>query len=153
MSAVVKVRETFGFRLYSYVVMPNHVHLLIAPASGDAHPFELGLAALAGRDPRFSGPKRLGLSTLVLSLDDDHRATICARYHDLNPVRAKLVARPEDYDWSSYRARAGLAVCSWLDREPQFETLGTTAQEQAAGYRKFVESEARKPKRAPLATW
>jgi hypothetical protein len=35
----------------------------------------------------------------------------CAHYVDLNPVRARIVDRPEDYAWSSYRARTGLCGC------------------------------------------
>jgi REP element-mobilizing transposase RayT len=42
----------------------------------------------------------------------------CGRYVGLNPVRARMVKRPEPYRWSSSRARAGLSAWTWLDRDP-----------------------------------
>src|SRR5262245_59298089 len=42
----------------------------------------------------------------------------CGRYVELNPVRARMVKRPEPYDWSSSRSRAGLSAWTWPDRDP-----------------------------------
>jgi hypothetical protein len=42
----------------------------------------------------------------------------CGRYVELNPVRARMVKRPEPYRWSSSRARAGLSAWTWPDRDP-----------------------------------
>jgi hypothetical protein len=42
----------------------------------------------------------------------------CGRYVELNPVRARMVKRPEPYGWSSSRARAGLSAWTWPDRDP-----------------------------------
>lgn len=42
----------------------------------------------------------------------------CARYIELNPVRANMVARPEAYEWSSYRDKLGEHRHPWLDVDP-----------------------------------
>ncbi|HEX7153846.1 MAG TPA: hypothetical protein VF618_20320, partial [Thermoanaerobaculia bacterium] len=61
------------------------------------------------------------------------------RYVVLNPVRAGMVARPEDYRWSSYRATAGLAVPPiWLDVTSALAALALPAAE--AEYQRFVEA-------------
>lgn len=61
------------------------------------------------------------------------------RYVVLNPVRAKMVARPEDYRWSSYRSTAGIeATDTWLDVPTAlglFDDDPTVAQRQ---YQEFV---------------
>jgi putative transposase len=62
----------------------------------------------------------------------------CARYVDLNPVRAHIVWRPEDYEWSSYRARIGLSTCPWLDPDPCFLALASTTEQRQQRYRDFV---------------
>ena len=62
----------------------------------------------------------------------------CARYVDLNPVRAHIVRRPEDYEWSSYRARIGLSNCPWLDPDPCFLALASTTERRQQRYREFV---------------
>lgn len=46
---------------------------------------------------------------------------VCMRYIELNPVRARMVATPEDYRWSSCRYRLGRSGWDWL--EPDHATL------------------------------
>lgn len=64
-------------------------------------------------------------------IESDRYLLACARYVDLKPVRAKIVARPEHYRWSSYKARIGIDTCEWqeswsvLSRAGQHER-GTT---------------------------
>jgi putative transposase len=58
---------------------------------------------------------------------------------DLNPVRAGIVARPEDYRWSSYRSRIGLDPCDWLDSDAAFLALAGSPEARQHRYREFVE--------------
>jgi hypothetical protein len=61
------------------------------------------------------------------------------RYVVLNPVRAKMVERPEDYRWSSYRATAGFAPApDWLDTASALDVFGGDALDAQAQYRSFV---------------
>ncbi len=65
----------------------------------------------------------------------------CCRYVELNPVRARMVSRPEDYQWSSYISRVGRSdQFTWLDTDPCFEGLGDTPQVRASRYAEFVRS-------------
>lgn len=96
--------------LHAYVLMTNHVHLLITPHNED------GLAKVMQMVGRYYvqyfnySYRRTGTlwegrykSALV---DSDNYALICYRYIELNPVRAGMVLHPGDYPWSSYRFNA-----------------------------------------------
>ena len=63
------------------------------------------------------------------------------RYVHLNPFRARLVERPEDYPWSSYRIYVGLERDPWnlVDCQGILKLFGSTIQEQVECYRQFVE--------------
>jgi putative transposase len=63
----------------------------------------------------------------------------CCRYIELNPVRARMVGRPEDYRWSSFRARMGdVQEGGWLDLDPCFLGLSAEPGECRDRYRDFV---------------
>lgn len=72
------------------------------------------------------------------------------RYVVLNPVRARMVARPEDWRWSSYRAVLGMVETpKFLDVDWLLSHYGSTRGVATATYRRFVESGAGQP--SPLA--
>jgi hypothetical protein len=57
----------------------------------------------------------------------------------LNPVRAKMAGRPEEYKWSSYRATAGLeAAPEWLDVAAAVAGLGADPADAQTAYSRFV---------------
>jgi putative transposase len=59
----------------------------------------------------------------------------CSRYIELNPVRARMVADPSDYRWSSYNSRIDTGDSTeW----PVFLALGDTTQQRSERYRAFV---------------
>lgn len=69
-----------------------------------------------------------------------------SRYIVLNPVRANLVARPEDWPWSSYRLMTGTAPPpSWLNTQWILEKLNVSPAEAIAAYRAFVQAGIGKP--------
>ena len=96
-----------GVSVWAWCLMPNHVHLILVPETVD------GLrAALADAHRRYSrlvnfregwrGYLWQGRFASVV-MDEAHLAT-AARYVEMNPVRAGLVTRAEDWPWSSARA-------------------------------------------------
>ena len=97
----------YAVELWAYCLMPNHVHLLACPTDST------GLARAMGevhrrytREINFREEWRGFLWQGRFSsfpLDEAH-AVASARYIELNPVRAKLARRPEDWRWSSARA-------------------------------------------------
>ena len=96
-----------GTEVWAYCLMPNHVHLILVPRAAD------GLRAALGETHRrytrhinFREGWRGHLwqeRFHSFAMDEDHLLA-CARYVELNPVRAKLVGRPEAWQWSSARA-------------------------------------------------
>jgi putative transposase len=57
---------------------------------------------------------------------------------DQNPVRAHLVAKPEFFAWSSYRARAGFDTGEWLDLDPVLADLAPTSARRFDVYREIA---------------
>jgi len=99
-----RARAKFGFALFAYVVMPDHVHLLLST-------FESALPAIIGgwksrvavgiaKAPRKPGAIwQARYFDFVLRRASDFSKKL-AYIHE-NPVQAGLVARPEDWTWSS----------------------------------------------------
>lgn len=136
-------RQELGLQLHGYCLMTNHVHLIVNPG-GDANNLGLLMKRLAGRHTRRINRLKRRTGTAwegrfkCSPIESDSYLLACARYVDLNPVRAHIVEQPEDYRWSSYRARIGLSDCSWLDPDPCFLALAPTSEQRQRRYREFV---------------
>jgi putative transposase len=87
--------------------MPNHVHLVMVPSDADGLRAALGEAHRRyTRQVNFREGWRgyLWQGRFASFPMDERYLLACARYVELNPVRARLVARAEDWPWSSARA-------------------------------------------------
>jgi putative transposase len=71
-------------------------------------------------------------------IDTERYLLTCGRYVDQNPVRAKMVATPDAYPWSSYRARAGSVTSPLLDPDPALEALAGTPSRRFEIYRELA---------------
>jgi putative transposase len=96
-----------GVAVWSYCLMPNHVHLILTPRTPEGLGRALGKAhrrysAFVNARMRVTGHLFQARFSSV-AMDEDHLMA-AARHGALNPVRAKLVARAEDWRWSSVRA-------------------------------------------------
>lgn len=137
-------RAELDLKIYGYCLMTNHVHLIVDPGD-DAQSLGLLMKRLAGRHTRRINKleRRTGTSWegrfKSSPIESDRYLLACTRYVDLNPVRAKMVARPENYAWSSYRARIGMIDCDWLDPDPCFLALAPEEKRRQERYREFVE--------------
>jgi len=108
-----------GTDIWAYCLMPNHVHLILVPSRED------GLRATLGEAHRrytrmvnFREGWRgyLWQERFHSFVMDETWLVHCVRYVALNPVAAGMVARPEDWRWSSTRAHAGgqmTVSCGW----------------------------------------
>jgi len=96
-----------GVAVWSYCLMPNHVHLILTPQTTEGLGRALGKAhrrysAFVNARMRVTGHLfQARFSSVVM--DEDHLMA-AARYVALNPVRARLVAKAADWPWSSVRA-------------------------------------------------
>jgi putative transposase len=95
----------YGWEIPSYVVMGNHLHLLVKtlrPNLGAGmQSFLSGYAIWSGRRWRRTGHLFQGRYRTEMIEDESYYWTV-SRYIHLNPVRAGLVKRPEQWAWSSY---------------------------------------------------
>ena len=118
-----------GVQVWAYCLMPNHVHLILTPSD------EVGLGRAVGEahrrytnfvNARAQWTGHLFQSRFASVVMDERHLLAAARYVALNPVRARLVRRAEDWRWSSARAHLsgrddGLVnVRPLLDRIPDF---------------------------------
>jgi len=138
-------KSKLGCRIYAYCLMTNHVHLIVDPGAVREN-LALLMKRLAGRYTRHVNRAR-GRSGTVWNgryksspIDTDDYLLACARYIELNPVRASMVVAARDYPWSSYRAKVGLAPCPWLDEDPCYTALGGSPRERLERYRRFLAS-------------
>jgi putative transposase len=142
LATLAEFKEIYGVKVYAYCLMTNHVHLLVAPATAAG----LGnlMKRLAGRQTRYHNALEGRSGTLWESryksspVDCDEYLLACARYIDLNPVRARMVAAPDEYQWSSCRHRLGMEPCEWLDEDPCFFALGSSDAERKTRYQEFL---------------
>ena len=96
-----------GVAVWSYCLMPNHVHLVLVPATEDGLALALGethrrYTGFVNARMRVTGHLFQGRFGSVV-MDEPHLLA-AARYVALNPVRAGLVRRARDWPWSSVRA-------------------------------------------------
>ena len=100
----------YNVALHAYCLMTNHVHLLATPENqgGISRMMQhLGrlFVSYINTTYRRTGTLWEGRFKSCL-VDSDSYALACHRYIELNPVRAEMVATPEDYEWSSHRSNA-----------------------------------------------
>lgn len=99
-----------GCALHAYVLMTNHVHLLVTPeAAGGASRMmqAIGRRYVGAFNARYRRTGTLWEGRFKSALVDSETYLLtCYRYIELNPVRAGMVPRPGDYRWSSYGRNA-----------------------------------------------
>jgi putative transposase len=129
----------FGCRLHAYVLMSNHAHLLLTPDEAGCvsrlmHTFARNyVGSFNGRHGR-TGTLWEGRFKSCL-VDSERYFLTCSRYIELNPVRAWMVAQPNEYAWSSYRAQAGGDADPLLTPHSTYLALGTDPASRASAYR------------------
>lgn len=119
--------DRFPMRLLCWVAMPNHWHLVLWPREDeDLSVFMAWTTSTHSRRWHLShnsvgtGTIYQGRFKAIPVKDDAHFLTVC-RYVERNPVRARLVQRAEDWDWSSAARRRGLSqprLHSWPVQRP-----------------------------------
>ena len=136
------VGKRYNWICHAYCLMTNHYHLLIETPDGN---LSIGMRQLNGVYTQLfnrlhgrAGHLFQGRFKAILIQKDSHLLEVC-RYVVLNPVRAKMVEKPDDYSWSSYLATAGKTkahpciTTDWVLR--QFSGKRGKAEQE---YRKFV---------------
>jgi putative transposase len=129
--------------LLTYVLMTNHYHLLLRLRGGGLSD---GMCGLNGEFARLTN-RRHGLVGHLFRkrfwsdfAEDDSHLLQAARYVVLNPIRAGICKRPEDWPWSSYRACAGFEFApEFLAANELLKLFGTSPAKARRAYRAFVQ--------------
>jgi len=136
------VNKRYNWICHAYCLMTNHYHLLIETPDGN---LSIGMrqvnsvyTQLFNKRHGRAGHLFQGRYKAILIQKDSHLLEVC-RYVVLNPVRARMAEKPEEYRWSSYLATAGKAqphpclTSDWV--LSQFSGKRGKAEQE---YRKFV---------------
>src|SRR5687768_80900 len=138
--------ERAGAEIWCYCLMPNHVHIIVVPADGDGLRRTFAdthrrYTAFINARARWTGHLWQGRFGAV-AMDEAHLAN-AVRYVSLNPVRARLVERAEDWRWSSVAAHlAGkddklVRVAPVLERYGDFRAFLAQPADDEAAWRKL----------------
>ncbi|MBL8645064.1 MAG: transposase, partial [Rhodospirillaceae bacterium] len=132
----------FGVSIHAYVLMTNHLHLLVTPATMEA----LGrtMLTVGTRFTRYINATQNRSGTLWEGryrsslITTDAYLLACMRYIELNPVRAGLAKEPGAFRWSSYKHNALMRPDAALTPHALYTALGPTDEARAAAYRDLV---------------
>jgi putative transposase len=128
-----------GVEVHAYVLMSNHVHLLVGATQAGA--VSRMMQSVGRRYVRRFNARHGRTGTLwegrfkSCLMDSVGYLLACLRYIELNPVRAAMVALPWEYRWSSVHVHLGLRASSRLSLHPGYLALGNDAASRAAAYR------------------
>jgi putative transposase len=143
LNLLAKASVRFHWQVLAYVLMTNHFHLVYKTLEPT---LSRGMKWLKQKYAQKINKKYKRSGHLFQGRFDSQLVEAQAyllevlRYTVLNPVRAGMVARPEDYEWSSYRATAGFeAAPEWLAVNASLMDFGPTVEVQRVEYRKFVD--------------
>ena len=138
-----RYKANYKFKLYHYVLMRNHVHLVVETTEKGGSLAEIMKVINLSYAQYYKNKyKHTGhfwqdrYKSIIISKDDYLLA--CGSYVELNPVRAKIVADPKDYRWSSYNAYAYSKKDVLIDEHPIYEQLSNDESERRNKYREFV---------------
>lgn len=127
--------------LHAYVLMTNHVHLLMTPQTTDG--ISRVMQSIGRRYVQHVNFKYRRSGTLwegrykASLVEQETYLLVCYRYIELNPVRAKMVTNPGDYKWSSFRQNTGLDEQRCVIEHECFRRLGSTKADRYLAYREL----------------
>ncbi len=126
-------------RLHAYCLMTNHVHLLLT--AEEVNGCALLMKSVGQLYAQYVN-KRYGRSGYLWQgrfksclVQSEDYVLACYRYIELNPVRAGLAARADEYPWSSYAANGKGDAADLISPHEEYQRLGRTPAERQAAYR------------------
>ena len=136
-------KKKFVFKIFHYVLMDNHVHMVLSP--NDGRELKLIMKAI-NLTYSLEHKKKYGRTGHLWESRYDSRIVRHDRYmleagiyDELNPIRANMVVSPGDYRWSSYEFNSFGVHSRLLDKSPAFLSLGDSDSERRAAYKLLVE--------------
>jgi putative transposase len=133
--------DTHGSAIHAYVLMTNHVHVLVTPRQTQS--LAKMMQALGRRYVQYINTTYHRTGTLwegryrASLVEADPYLLTCYRYIELNPVRAGMVQEPAAYAWSSYRWHAHGQPDPVITDHALYLALGRTAHKRHAAYQEI----------------
>jgi REP element-mobilizing transposase RayT len=131
-----KTKARYPFKIYAYVLMPNHLHMLIEvqanPSAVIMQSVLTGYARYFNIRHKRRGHLFQGRYKAIVCQQDAYLMVLMSYIH-MNPVRAKLVASPQQWQWSGHQDYLGKVKEPIIDRGVVTELLG----QGSAGMKKY----------------
>jgi len=128
--------------VHAFVLMTNHVHLLVTPASAGAISRMMqavGRRYVGSFNARYRRTGTLWEGRFKAALIDSERYLLtCYRYIELNPVRAGMTTAPAGYPWSSYAYNAWGKHHPLLTSHQEYLNLGADSAARQSAYRDLI---------------
>jgi putative transposase len=131
--------------VHAYVLMTNHVHLLVSPSAITSP--ALLMKAVGQRYTQYVNRRYGRTGTLWEGrfrsglVEGERYLLTCQRYIELNPVRAGMVSQPDQYQWSSYRTNADGVRDELIKPHELYRRLGSEPLGRQAAYRELFAAE------------
>jgi putative transposase len=139
LSLLYELAKETACAVHAYVLMTNHVHLLLTPRDADSCARlmrNLGQRYVQFVNRRYARSGTLWEGRYRSCLVDSAEYVLgCHRYIELNPVRAGMVASPSAYRWSSHNANSGSVRSTLLSTHCEYRALSEDEGRRHAAYR------------------
>ncbi len=140
---LIEAKQKFNINLHCYVLMSNHYHLIVetpdANLSRAMHYINGSFTTYMNIKRKRSGHLFQGRYKSII-VDKDNYLLELSRYIHLNPVRAKMVEKPEDYHYSSYSSYISGKKDKMLNRGLILDLVTRRDGDASAEYKQFVEA-------------
>lgn len=139
-----ELSKRFNVSIHAYCLMTNHIHFLVTPYMDDG--ISQVMKQVGSRYAQYFNKKYRRTGTLW---EGRHKSSLiqtekylltCYRYIELNPVRANMVKRPEEYKWTSYHANAW-GDESWITPHAEFLNLSSDSTFRYIRYRELFRNQ------------
>lgn len=143
LSTLAESAAQYKVALHAYVLMDNHLHLLVTPPTADA--LSRMMQSLGRRYVGWFNARHQRTGTLWEGrfraglIEGERHLLACMRYIELNPVRAGLCAEAVQWPWSSAAHHMGLARSALITEHEMYWRLGNTPFEREHAYREFMD--------------
>ena len=142
---LVRYKQKYGVHIYHYVLMANHIHFLMEPTLENT--LSKWMQGITISYTKYFNKKYQSVGHVWQSrfrsipIQSDLYFLRCARYIELNPVRAQLAAHPKDYPWSSYHHHAGAVVDPIPDNHSLIDELNGRGVASYQNFQQFIEED------------
>lgn len=136
--------QQHGCDIHAYVLMTNHVHLLLTPQQENS--ISKTMQSVGRRYVQYFNFRQNRSGTLwegrykATLIDSERYLLTCYRYIEMNPVRAGMVSQPGEYPWSSYLCHAEGEPDTLISDHELFTRLGRNKDVRQSAYRALFQS-------------